>query len=159
MILICYLPQISSSFDNEPDGFRGIKWETSITELQDMVHVASMGDSKCYWRKDDKKAIGQADVNHIVYFFYKDKFSSVLIQYSDNTNFYHIKDALQAVYGAGYQPNKYMHRFFWNGTITEILNDYSEITQKGKIVFFCSKLKRIQEENKKSAAQELKSNF
>jgi len=38
---------------NEPDNFNGIKWGTSIDELQDMVFYQKEGDKIACFRKND----------------------------------------------------------------------------------------------------------
>jgi hypothetical protein len=63
----------------EPDGFRGIKWGTPISTLEDMHAVWDGGDRKFYERKDDSLEIAGAKLHRIIYTFWKGEFSEVKI--------------------------------------------------------------------------------
>ena len=58
------------AFQNEPDGFRGIKWETDIKYLPDMVLDEDGGDSKPYQRNGDTLNIGDAAVESCSYIYF-----------------------------------------------------------------------------------------
>jgi hypothetical protein len=71
----------------EPDGFRGIKWGTPISTLEDMHAVWDGGDRKYYERKDDSLEIAGAKLHRIIYTFWQGQFSEVKIDIlKDYTN-------------------------------------------------------------------------
>ena len=74
------------AFQNEPDGFRGIKWGTNISELSEMGLIEDDGESKFYVRKNDKMQIGDADLERIAYVFYKDRLYGIMVRYSSSLN-------------------------------------------------------------------------
>ncbi len=107
IILLLLMPIYTFAFQNEPDNFLGIKWGTNISELSDMILQATEDDNhKVYSRKNDKKMIGEAKITIIGYFFYKDRFSSALIEFRDRENFRRLKQTFIYVYGEGERPKK-----------------------------------------------------
>lgn len=68
----------------EPDGFRGIKWGTDISTIQNMEYVKSaeiiFGEGADIYKKgDDELAIGDAKIESIEYLFWNKKFFEVRI--------------------------------------------------------------------------------
>ncbi len=68
----------------EPDGFRGIKWGTDISTIQNMEYIASeetiFGEgADIYKKSDDELAIGDAKIESIEYLFWNKKFFEVRI--------------------------------------------------------------------------------
>ena len=63
----------------EPDGFRGIKWGTPISTLDDMHAVWDGGDRKYYERIGDSLEIAGAKLHRIVYTFWQGRFAEVKI--------------------------------------------------------------------------------
>lgn len=157
--IILLFPNLLFAFQNEPEGFRGVKWGTNITELPDMVFQGSRGEKKLYFKKNDKMKIGDADIQSIGYFFYKEKFYNVLIEFSNLTNFVRIKETCDQLYGSGYRPNRFMEQYFWRGGNVTIFLHYNEISKEGMLSY---QFKTIAEEeqadektNSKKAAGDL----
>ncbi len=96
IILVCLLlpPTICLSFENEPGQFRGVKWGESVAGhrdfyLSDVDEIGRKVDftetkphSKKYRRKGDKRLIGKAEINDIIYSFYKGKLYYVRINFN-----------------------------------------------------------------------------
>lgn len=122
-------------FQNEPDGFRGIKWGTNITEIKDMQLVDSGKDSEYCYRKSDKMKIGDADIAEISYGFYKNRFYVVFVEYKGFLNFTKLKAVLFNLYGKPLQPNQFMEKYFWSGRTVDIYFDYNEISKEGGIYY------------------------
>ena len=100
----------ASGFENEPDGFRSIKWGTDISlNQQEMYHLTDIDDEgmKHYVRikskeliteKDKEEAmkkyvvginqetVGEAKVDYIVYSYYKNKFYMVILNTHGKSN-------------------------------------------------------------------------
>lgn len=71
IVLIFLITGIGFAFQNEPDGFRGLKWGDAPTE--DMVFYEDWGDSDLYLRPTDKMEIWNVKFHKIGYFFYEKK--------------------------------------------------------------------------------------
>jgi hypothetical protein len=157
LVILACTPVIA--FQNEPDGFRNIKWGTNISELSGMSVVETHPDLKFYSKDGDKMAIGNASLDEIVYGFYKDQFSNVLIYFHSLSAFLALKDALFEQYGSGSQPNQFMERYYWMdliGGTTTITLDFSKVSDKGTLSFQSKKLLKKQQADEKQKAKAAK---
>jgi len=136
MVISFLFSVYSFSYQNEPDGFRGIKWGSDIKSLRGMKLVEDHHkDAKYYIRKSDKLKIGEAPLKSIAYGFNKDRFYFVYIRFNSTTNFSSIKETLFEQYGAGVQNNKSKEEYVWLGGNVNISLQYDEISQRGKIYY------------------------
>ena len=131
IFLVFLLPTSTLAFQNEPDGFRGIKWETDISKRPDMSHV----EGNMYHRKNDKLTIGDANVKHIGYMGYKGKLMAVGVVYEGFLNSEKLQQTLFQVYGEGQKPNRFLEKYYWFGVNVQISFAYSKITNRGKILY------------------------
>lgn len=142
------------AFDKEPDGFRGIKWGTSINDYKGMVLIETDGDTKFYKKKGDKLSIGEAELNKITYIFYKGKFYSVFIKYEGIGNFDKLKETFTSQYGAPNQPNQYMDDYYWYGDKVDISFSFTQVTDKGYVLTSYTPIEQEREADKKAKAQQ-----
>ena len=143
LLISVYVAIPAFAFQNEPDGFRGIKWGTNISELNDMLVAESGKDTVYYIRKNDTLKIGNADIDQISYGFYKNRLFVVLVEYNGYLNFTKLKAILIDQYGKPEQPNRLMEKYFWSGGTVDIFFDYNEMSKNGN--FYCA-FRPIQEE-------------
>ncbi|MBM4275049.1 MAG: hypothetical protein FJ134_11400 [Deltaproteobacteria bacterium] len=129
--------------ESEPDGFRGIKWQTDIATLDpwktmDVVEV--YGNSIYYRKKREDLRMGQAPVEDIIYEFWNGKFASVLVVVQDVPNYSKLRDYCFAKYGEGYRPEAYrmvdVQDFTWNGYFTKMYLNYRDIDHTGKLALY-----------------------
>ncbi len=140
------------AFQNEPDGFRGIKWGTDISESPDFVADKGVGDLKWYRRKSDKLKIGDADVEYIAYGVYKKEFLSVLIGYKGFQNFTELKTIFFYQYGEGRKLDQFLEQYWWLGSNVSIKFEYGEVSQNGQIWYnFRSITGQMQADDKEKA--------
>lgn len=140
----------------EPDGFRGIKWETNIKTLKGLTYIRtdpSWGGQKIYSRKSDELRIGAAELNSIVYGFWRDRFTDVLIKASSLANCDALKDATFEKFGEGYKPNRFLKEYLWNGNVTGIRFEYNEISDKCSWYTFSKEINKQQEHYLKEKAR------
>lgn len=162
--LFVLLPIRLFAFQNDPDGFRGIKWETNISTLKDMIYVKteayssapSAGEIKGYARKNDELKLGGAKLDSILYCFWQGRFCNVLISFTGSTNFYGIKDACEIKFGKFHFLAK--HWYGWGGGEGEnstsiIALDFSEISNQGTLLI---QSKSIREEQNRYDYQKAK---
>jgi hypothetical protein len=123
------------AFQNEPDGFRGIKWGTNVSALSDMRLAEDNGEEKYYQRMNDKMQIGDTELERIVYGFYKDRFFVVIVTCRHHTNFVRLKETLFQLYGRGYAPTPSVEKYYWMGDNVNVVLDFKETPQKGLIWF------------------------
>ena len=141
------------AFQNEPDGFRGIKWGTNLSELPDMVLTEDVGDEKFYTRKSDKMKIGEADIGRISYRFYKNRFCGVLVGFTGSSNFTKLKAVLFDQYGQPEQTNQFMEKYSWLGGSVVIALHYNEISKTGNIFYGFIPIRQEEEMDDKQKAK------
>ena len=116
-LTLLFIPISAFSFNNEPDGFRGIKWGTHISKIENMNYGFKWQGKKLYTRQGEKKKIGDADIEGISYEFYNDKLSGLSIIIKGYSNFSKIRATLFHAYGTV----KYKNEFSENsGTVLDI---------------------------------------
>ena len=141
----------------EPDGFRGIKWGTSIDNLAGMKHLRTYPGFEgilIYTKKDEDLRIGTANLKEVHYHFWQGKFFSVWIYTVGSVNWPGLKEATFEKFGAGYQDNEDIENFVWGGPQTMMTLKYSEITEKGALFIFSIVIYEQQKAWRKRKARE-----
>jgi len=133
-VFILILSTTSFAFQNEPDGFRGLKWGDPPTE--DMVFVKTIDDIKGYFRKDEKMNIGDATLRMIVYQFYDDpeRFNGVLMLFNKEENYDILEDILQVRFGEETESDM-LYKLSWEGQETYVELDYDMFEESGTLIF------------------------
>jgi hypothetical protein len=145
----------SKPLRSDPDGFRGIRWGTEISTLNDMEKVEEdqSSNSDLIWctRTGDTLAIGQAKLKNVIYSFWMGKFDSVWIDFEGEENFEALKKELLERFGearGSEEPMKKTQRgarrepsaikraegfYAWWGRNTEMVLSYSNERHKGTL--------------------------
>ena len=105
LILLFYCMTIGSSallyaYQNEPDGFRGLKWQDEAEKYKDLQLSTTSGDVRLYIRKNENLNIGNIPIRKVEYLFYKNRFYKAVVYYKD-TDSTSLERNLSAVYGQG----------------------------------------------------------
>lgn len=154
-LFIVFTSLISYAYENEPDGFRGIKWGTDISEMKDMVVYGKLHDStQMYERQNDEMQIGDAKIEHIFYLFWNNKLSTVMIVTKESANYFALREAVFAKFGRGAQKNQFIKDYKWHGSITKILLNYNQFTERGDLFFLSVEYLKKQEQKDKLKAKE-----
>ena len=111
---------------SEPDGFRGIKWGTHISTVNDMVQVWENGDRKFYTRKGECLEIGGAKLHQIIYVFWQERLMEVRVSILKNydgsrdelVNFNIVKDICFEQFGERKTPVLAREQYAWMGEKT-----------------------------------------
>ena len=160
-IATTFLALNALAFQNEPDGFRGIRWGTPVSTLPDEFQRLDNENTpqKRYARKGDRQSIGNADLDVLIYTFYNDQFFSVFASASGPVNARALRDALESQFGPGSKPNRYLDRWFWHGAVTGISLNCIRAPQCHLLIFSreISRLKR--EDDKRTGAEKAKGDF
>lgn len=119
--LLLYVTTTAGAFQNEPDGFRGIKWETPISDnANEMTLAEGDGLQKFYKRKNDKMTIGDAKLTDVHYVYWSNKFSGAMLRSKGTIEKSAMILAMQTTFGEGQKPNQYMDKYYWTGATTSI---------------------------------------
>jgi len=141
----------------EPDGFRGIKWGTSIDDLAGMEYLEtdpSYGGTLKYTKSNENLKIEAANLFLVKYGFWQGKFCSASIYTINPVNWYGLKEATFEKFRAGGQPNEDIEEFIWSGPRTTMILQYSEITEQGFLWISSTVITEQQEAWKKRKARE-----
>jgi hypothetical protein len=121
--LLLLFPGFACPFPNEPDGYEGIPWGTSIEVLPDMISLGASPKregGRLYSRPGDILRFGRADLKSVEYEFVKEQFAGVIIKVSDLLNYVRLKEEVFRRFGKGTDLDKNAERFFWDGKSTRI---------------------------------------
>jgi len=149
LIIILLFPLFISAFQNEPEGFRGIKWGANIAELPDMSLAEDSGETKYYHRENDEMKLGDAAIERLAYGFYKGKFFMVLIEFNNFSNFSLMKEAFTHLYGEGDRKSKLLEDYSWHGETVDIMLQYKGISEVGYVAYWFKPIAGEREEDKK----------
>ena len=125
---------------SEPDGFRGIKWQTDIATL-DPLHtmdiIEIMGPLTYYKKKKEDLQLVTVKLDDITYEFWNGKFSGVMIKVRGDNQFQILKEYVFARFGPG-QRSKVLEQlnaqdFYYNGIKTRMYLKFSDIDRTGEL--------------------------
>jgi len=101
------------SFQNSPDGFRGIKWGDPPSTLGNYESLSGNDEyMKIYTRPDDKMRLGEVRLYNIYYIFYLDRFMGIHIT-TVSEYFSELKDILITQFGEPKQKNPNIEEYTW----------------------------------------------
>ena len=173
----CFASSRSSKpLRSDPDGFRGIRWGTEISTLNDMEKVeedqSSDRDLVWYTRKGDTLAIGEAKFKNVFYSFWVGKFDSVWIDFEGDENFEALKKELLEQFGkvrGSEEPVKKTQRgvriessaikpvdgfYVWWGKNTEVVLSYSKDRHKGTLTIHSTMISEERRDYEKQREKE-----
>ena len=125
---------------SEPDGFRGMKWQTDIATL-DPLHtmevIEILGPFVYYKKNKEDLYLVTVKLDNIIYEFWNGKFSGVIIKVRGNNQFQILKEYVFARFGPG-QRSKVLEQlnvedFYYNGIKTRMYLKYSDIDRTGEL--------------------------
>ncbi|GEM_PF-1512548 len=130
----------TSAFKNEPDGFRGIKWTSSVSSLNRSRLVKDKGNYKEYVKEDDTLEISGVKLEKIAYSFYKEQLESVTITVKGKENFDNLKAITFQKFGEGRQKDS--NQWFWEGKITSMSLQYLPGEETGLLKMSSEEMKK-----------------
>lgn len=138
VILVFLIAGMGFAFENEPDGFRGLKWSDSPTE--DMEYIfESKATGKAYVRPADKMSIGNAQFYMIGYGFYgkPERFFSVSCFFRGEENYDLLKIICEGKFGEATEEG-WLYELIWQGQGSCIILDYDLIEEEGYLTLASS---------------------
>lgn len=147
-LFLIFFPPYSTAFQNEPNGFRGITFGTSIDELPYMEKIRSTQHYEVYRKKGDKLEMDGVELNEIRYMFINKKFIGVTCVYTGLQNFDKLKKILTDRHGESIERSKQSKAdrdYIWYGKNipVRIMIIYSESYNVGSVAFIYKTLKTL----------------
>ena len=126
----------AAAFENEPIGFRGMRWDTSLLKVPGLVLAEKDGQIKSYTKTGDVLTLGGATLDSLEYTYYRDKFYSVYITFNNPVNYDALKKYTFEVYGQGEsESNMWQKKWWWLGEDVNIRLEYSMVMREGTLCF------------------------
>jgi hypothetical protein len=148
------------AFQNEPDGFRGIKWETDISQNQDEMKLVKNAEGlDIYVRNGDKLSIGGAELRSIAYVYIGGKFAFVAMKTGGEEGNSALLRAFEAQFGPGERPNRYLDKFFWRGTVATISLACSPILEECDAAIASTRMANVLAARKQKEAEDVKNDL
>ncbi|HLE16940.1 MAG TPA: hypothetical protein VI728_01500 [Syntrophales bacterium] len=146
------------AFQNEPDGFRGIKWGEDISGRDDMApHSAGADKTISYTRKGDEAFLGGVMLDSLTYDYWDGKFSGVFMLFRDADRFEKIKAICFEKFGKMKKHARYPESYVWEGKKAVVYFEYDSIRNSGSLsissVRFLEKKKSFDKTKAKEAAE------
>ncbi len=129
------------AFRNEPEGFRGIKWEARSHGIQGLklVETKETGNGEhldIYVRKGDRLSFGQVELKKIRYVFYKNRFFLVhLVAFSHKAN-KSLKQELVDRFGEPSDSSSKRDLLYWDGKETSVYLKYDVLPKRSVLSFY-----------------------
>ena len=119
----------------EPTDFRGMKWGSNLRDLPELRLLAEEGDLKFFEKVNELTRVGDADVDKIIYGFYKNRFYNVMIYFSSLGDFNRLREAFAKELGPPFQPVESEPKCFWNGKQVNLLLSYDDVSATGRVIY------------------------
>jgi hypothetical protein len=177
IVLVFLITGIGFAFQNEPDGFRGLKWGDPPTE--DMTFLGETREyvidnypkttitntkTNCYYKRNEKNNIGSAELYNIFYNFnlYSNQFYKVMCVFYSEDNYNILGIIFREEFGEPTYTDKRKNKCFlkWVGDKTEVQLYYDPKENKGWIEFKSMEIhpEKI-EDNKQKELEKAKEDF
>jgi len=149
LILFFVLFESSFAYKNEPNGFRGIKWGTSIYSMTGFEYVKTEPSTgtEFYIKKNEDPTMGKAKLEAITYGFWQSKFCTIMISCRGLKNWTNLKDKVFNEFGQkekSYQSTKNIEMYIWVGTVTDMLLRHDKISEQGIFMMVSKEIKQKQ---------------
>jgi len=132
VILVFLLADIGLAFQNEPNGFRGLKW--GDLPPGNMMFLGAVDGDGAYGFPREKMYIGSAQFDLIAYVFHgrPNRFMHVALYFKGEDNYDLLKAICRGRFGEETEEGFYTHG--WRGTKTLIRLQYDAVKQEGSLI-------------------------
>jgi len=128
LIILAVVINTAFAFQNEPDGFRDLKWGDPPTG--DMRYQLSIQGDKIYNRADDKMQLGNVKLTTINYFFYQGRFYVVDLWFDGKENYDLVKTLCRGMFGET-TSEEGLYKFTWGGEKACVFLSWNPVKKEG----------------------------
>jgi len=123
------------TFQNEPDGFRGLKWGDPPTkEMIYHPNLLGTGGTKVYTRPKDEMYVENIQFDFIAYLYDKsERFTMAVLRFSEEKKFDLLKNICRERFGI--ETKKEIQKLTWQGSKTAIVLAYDISKREGELSF------------------------
>jgi hypothetical protein len=135
------------------DTFRGIKWGEDQKSLSGLLPGPHRENVEVFSR-EEKKTVGEIEVENIYYLFYKEKFGAAMITFRGSGNSSSLREALHQKYGPSQKSEPSAGKLIWELTDLKILFQYADKDESGSIDYFFKPVVQQRDEDKAKAGRQ-----
>jgi len=138
-------------YQNEPDGFRDVKWGAPISSLDNFTETRRDDGNNVvfYSRSNDSMDVGGVAVNSIEYGFYEGRFLLASIRVSGHTQFTKLRMACTNMFGIGTLFNRSADLYVWGGSISTVRLRYDPEKDQGVLTMTSTEVRSMMKTNEK----------
>lgn len=132
---------------NDPNGFEGIPWGTTLSESEAFTKVEDTGRAQTYELKSGVPSLGPVTVDSLRFVTSYGQFARVTVRYQGKGSHDQILAYLQSLYGSldrtpGQIASGPVKFYKWTGFETDVTLRYETETDRGIIFFESQELRR-----------------
>jgi len=137
--LLFLLAGVGLAFQNEPEGFRGLKWGDPVGDNMQLL-TKEDESLEYYTLPDDKLKLGDAELSEIKYGFQNGQFSLVALYFKGRRNYNYIKMICQGQFGEPTDENFDWHLPYasvmrsWHGSKRVVVYQYHFFDETGVLI-------------------------
>lgn len=153
VLVMVLLPlEVAFAFQNEPEGFRGLKWGDPPAEDMQVWRTTEYGKTE-YTRGDEKMSMGQAQLEFVCYSFFRDEFEAVFLHFEGEANFELLETICREKFGKPFEER--YDKLVWVSHKTGVSLEHSIIKRTGLLMIaYLPTLMISREAEKRNEAEE-----
>ena len=128
VVLLLLSVSFVGAFQNEPEGFRGLKWGDPPAE--NMEYVTTIGLVDMYKLPGDKMSIGNAKFWYISYSFYDGRFMGVGLFFKGKENYKLLETICKGRFGED-EVDEGFYMLTWCGQTSFVTLKYDVVEEEG----------------------------
>ena len=137
-LLLAAAPAWSVEMMNDPDGYNGLRWGTTLAKASELTLVKSTDRTAEFSPKDGVPLFGEAKVDSMTFIAIDEQFARVIVRYKGVATHTQVLGHLQKVYGPldrspGSMVRGLNQQFDWRGENTEVNVLYESVRDRGFI--------------------------
>jgi hypothetical protein len=135
------------------DSFRGVQWGADQKSLSGLLPGPHRENVEVFTR-EEKKTVGEIEVENIYYLFYRGKFGAAMITFRGSRNSSSLQETLHQKYGPSQKPEPSAGKFVWELADLKILFQVADQDHSGSIDYFFKPVVQQREEDKAKAGRQ-----
>jgi len=150
LVLVLALSLGAFAFQNEPEGFRGLKWGDPPTE--DMEYFTTALGTEAYTLSEDKMHLGNVPLRLIAYSFYEERFMTVTLFFNKEERY----DLLKSICLERYEEptDEGFYELTWTGQTSSLFLTYDWADEDGCLSMGSTKISMEYEKSQREKEAE-----
>jgi hypothetical protein len=127
-------------------GFRDLRWaigKSTLGRLTELESETGQDEIKEYVRANEDLKLGKAQLDSIVYTFWRHKLYAVTIWAAGHANYLALRNEVFNRFGIGYKSDQNRERYLWSDPYSERILKYDDVDQSSLFCMQSKELKRI----------------